>query len=668
MVQGYFSLQEAAQFLDMNPEELKQMAQRKEVRSFQDRGTLRFRVQDVQELGRRRGTSSSDPDLILGEAQPPTPRVGPKSPTGPRTPPKQDVPPGDDVFDFSLSTDDGVDIGKEILADLPPGSRKSGPKPHSSSQGRKSAVRSPQPQAGSTSDVKLVAEGAKPGSDSDVRLTGHHSDVQLEGAMAKTPKVARKPAMTPGSPTPKKAPGQSGASPDSASKKHPGRPAVQPPDSGVRLVPLDSDSDVKIVGAGSDEVALGAAPPPSASDSDIRLDKHIGPPKDSGEGELELTEEINLDEELRKQDAALKPPQGKVKPKSKVKLPTTSPFELSDSDVSHHPVAGAKSGAKPKSGPKLQSPSDSSDFDLTPSGGSGQLHPDSSDDFSLGLPDDSALGGELSGLSGPSSGISLNNPVDAGISLEEGNAANDIDFDLSLEVEATPKPAAMNPADSDSEFELSLDADDSGPQPAAPGPMDSDSEFELTLDDSGGLAPLEADDAHAPQLKADSAEKDIFETDFEVPALEDDSGSQVAALDTDLDSSDFDIALDDSAVEDESASQVVALDEEADEAAATRADEEGVEVDEAEFGALEAEADEEAEALADIDDAKTVVREKLVQPAPWGALPVVFMLPCVIVMVVVGLLGFELVQSAGGYKSPGFLTKAISEMIGKPIR
>ncbi len=44
------------------------------------------------------------------------------------------------------------------------------------------------------------------------------------------------------------------------------------------------------------------------------------------------------------------------------------------------------------------------------------------------------------------------------------------------------------------------------------------------------------------------------------------------------------------------------------------------------------------------------------------------MLPCVIVMVLVGLLGFELVQSSGGYKSPGFLTKAISEMIGKPIK
>src|SRR5438477_7618194 len=125
MVQGYFNLQEAAQFLDMNPDELKQMAQRKEVRSFQDRGTLRFRVQDVQELGRRRGTSTSDPDLVIGEAPPPpTPKVGPKSPSSPRTPPKQEVPAADDVFGFSLNADEGVDIGNEILADLPPGSRK----------------------------------------------------------------------------------------------------------------------------------------------------------------------------------------------------------------------------------------------------------------------------------------------------------------------------------------------------------------------------------------------------------------------------------------------------------------------------------------------------------------------------------------------------------------
>src|SRR5439155_9888479 len=101
---------------------------------------------------------------------------------------------------------------------------------------------------------------------------------------------------------------------------------------------------------------------------------------------------------------------------------------------------------------------------------------------------------------------------------------------------------------------------------------DSSSEFELTLEDSGRLAPLEEDAAS----KTTTGDKDIFETDFEVPALEDESGSQAMALDesdTDLESSDFDLALgeEDMAVDEESGSQVVALDdeEEVDDSAAT---------------------------------------------------------------------------------------------------
>src|SRR5207253_501297 len=106
MVQGYYTLEEAAKLLSMPTEELKQMAQRKEIRSFQDRGTLRFRAQDVEELGRRRG-AGSDPDLVIGEAPPPTPRVGPKSPSSPR-PSKQASPkPSKDVFSF-LPHDEGV--------------------------------------------------------------------------------------------------------------------------------------------------------------------------------------------------------------------------------------------------------------------------------------------------------------------------------------------------------------------------------------------------------------------------------------------------------------------------------------------------------------------------------------------------------------------------------
>jgi hypothetical protein len=64
-------------------------------------------------------------------------------------------------------------------------------------------------------------------------------------------------------------------------------------------------------------------------------------------------------------------------------------------------------------------------------------------------------------------------------------------------------------------------------------------------------------------------ELDAFETDFEVPALDDESGLQAEALeepDTDLESSDFDLALDDEAASsgEEEGSQVVALEDDSD--------------------------------------------------------------------------------------------------------
>src|SRR2546427_2537183 len=92
MVQGYYTLQEAAQALGLPPEELKLMAQRNQIRSFQDRGTWRFRVQDIQELARQRG-AASDMELVLGDAPARSPQ--PKSAgakTGPR-PPRPRPPP-----------------------------------------------------------------------------------------------------------------------------------------------------------------------------------------------------------------------------------------------------------------------------------------------------------------------------------------------------------------------------------------------------------------------------------------------------------------------------------------------------------------------------------------------------------------------------------------------
>src|SRR5437667_1699937 len=108
MVQGYYTLEESAQLLGMSPDELKQLARKGELRSFQDRGTWRFRVQDIQELARTRGFGS-DPELGLGEAPVPKPSDSP----APRSPaPKSREA---EVFDFSLGGDEeDVGVGNEL--------------------------------------------------------------------------------------------------------------------------------------------------------------------------------------------------------------------------------------------------------------------------------------------------------------------------------------------------------------------------------------------------------------------------------------------------------------------------------------------------------------------------------------------------------------------------
>src|SRR5207245_584086 len=164
----------------------------------------------------------------------------------------------------------------------------------------------------------------------------------------------------------------------------------------------------------------------------------------------------------------------------------------------------------------------------------------------------------LKGSSG-ASGIGMHSPADSGVDLEKaGEAPEESEFELSMEPSAKGK----------------------GPKTPAAGEPEGSSEFELTLDEGGGLAPLE-----------DSGEKDIFETDFDMPALEDKSGSEAVALeepDTNLESSDFDLTTGEGGKGGgESGSQVVALDEEeADEAAATVAKRRGEVVEDAEAGEI----------------------------------------------------------------------------------
>jgi hypothetical protein len=625
MVQGYYTLDEAARILGMAPDQLSQMAQRREVRAFADRGTWRFRTQDIEELSRRRGMGS-DPDLPLGEAPRPKAHDSPV--------PKSAAAAAEaGLFNFSLGSPDSSDqvqIGQEMLSDA-----IGGPK-----SGSKSSPKSPTPKAGSDSDVRLVPEasdlGFPEGSDSDVKVVDAPAPVAKKG-----------------------------------------------PDSGRRVKP-DSDSDVKIVPDSSDEntVPLGRQPPVRVgTDSDIRLEESDypsgGKPRvGQGPDDSALTEEIDLDAEIRQAEEAARAKQAgkKVKPSASAPpSPATSPFELSGTDVQS---------------PKLEaSPDSSSDFDVEKkpdSSGEFEMEkkPDSSGEFDVDKPTDSSSDFELKpmnedrspidvgsdeipvvkdeevalgepvrrGAPSSDSGINLQDPADSGISLEQkSDGSDEIEFELSLDTESTPKPA-----------------------PAAK--VDSDSEFELTLDDSGRLAPLEEE----ASAKA-GEEKDIFETDFEVPALEDESGSQAVSLDesdTDLESSDFDLALgeEDIATEDESGSQVVVLeDEDADEGAATVA-RTGRRGSAAAMGAV-AEDDEIEELLGEEDEEELVpVRRGVAPPAPeaeWGPVPVIALGVGAVLLFVVGLMSFELAHGMWGYRQPhkvsGTIVKSFSELLGAEL-
>jgi hypothetical protein len=364
----------------------------------------------------------------------------------------------------------------------------------------------------------------------------------------------------------------------------------------------DDSSSEDFVALGTDEPVIRREPASSgklkkSGDSDVRLDIAGGTVRPAGRPPLEPTE-IDIDIESK-----AKPPSSKkIKPTPQV----TNQSKPPDSTVG--------------------------DFDLG-------LGSDSSDEFELQLTDESeeidigvSPGGK--GVKAGDSGINLQAPADSGISLEKSS-----DFELALEGEGPktgpksgPRSGPKTPPKSGPKSGPRTPPK-TGPQP--PSAVD-ESEFELSLDDSG----------EATSAFPEAEQKDIFETDFELPALDDESGSEAVALDesdTDVESSDFEMGSDEAEVTaDDSGSEVVALEE--DEAAA------GEDLDELQ-PADELEADEEAEF-------RPVVAAPAAK-AEWGLLPALVLIPCVAVMALVGLMSWELVHGMQNYTQPGKATGPI---------
>ncbi len=377
---------------------------------------------------------------------------------------------------------------------------------------------------------------------------------------------------------------------------------------------LSDDSDDIFALPTEDASKPKSKPKRGKTDSDVRLDQT---PQVGGIGGG-ATEEIELD---------LPPASGVGLGKSSGKL--TAP----------------KSSGKMSGGAKIPGPTDSADdgsseFELS-------LDSDS-DSFELKLTDDSseedALGGALPSGGGVQSGINLGRPSDSGVSLEKKGKSK--------------PPVAED--DSDVSFELEMDTTGgpkSRPIPsAASGGMgdEGSSEFELTLDDSDGSESMNA------LAAGEQNSGDIFETDFELPVMDgDESGSEVLAVDsadTDLENSDFDLAIDeaDAPADDESASQVVLMDDDgepmldADDAVALE-DEPMVEEDDENLQALGGKSRSRG-----VVETRVVEREKIVAPPPpkWGIVPLLALAPTFLVVVFGSLMGFEVIRSMSGYQQP----------------
>ena len=225
------------------------------------------------------------------------------------------------------------------------------------------------------------------------------------------------------------------------------------------------------------------------------------------------------------------------------------------------------------------------------------------------------------------------------------------------------------------DFELSLDPTGASgvrlggpksgpPKSKKPKPEDSSSEFELTLDDSSGnMESLAA----SLQEKPEEGKGDIFETDFELPVMQDESGSEVVAVDsdTDLESGGFEVDVGDAAADDESASQVVLIDDE--DAGVLVSDDEdalgGVSLDDG------SSASKALRGVRDEDD--TGVRTIVAGPAKWGPVPVIPLMLTLPIAFLGLLMAFELLQTTKGYSSGtkpgGSISRGIAELLGNKI-
>lgn len=553
MVQGYYSLDEAAKVLGMPVDTLSQMARKREIRAFSDAGSWKFRAQDIDEMARSR-SFGSDPEIRL---------------------PDIDAEPGDSIMD-----DDEVLLDESALSGL----KLDG----SDSEATVIGMRGPDD---SESDVRLVLSGQDEGSDSGVKLVP-----DLGG--------------TPSKPTNDLGTGMGAGA-------------------GAKL----SDSD-RGRGATEDDIGLGDSNIGGPTDSDIRLtfdDSGLTPGssrsnrKKEGSSKTrraEAARDAANRERLDQTDVMDVANSGLLKshtpPKNNPAVPTTTSsdsdldFNFDDDDVNFSIEGLAPPAAGGSSRKATKPPEDHDDLDRTVAMNTVDF---SDDDIDLSL--DSGDSDLTKG--GPSSGINLAKPDDSGISLEDPSSVDE----------------------TNSEFELSLDSD-------ADELFDSaDIDFK---DDEDAPKPSPAKGKPAAAPSAGSAASTQPSKII--------SGSENAS------DSDFELALgdDDFEAEQESGSEVIAIDEDDDDDGIEAVEEEAEEIE-----ASVAEDEDEEDSLPATGGAAAAVlpRQRVVAATEveWGAGWLVPLSLTTIMLVLTGMMMYEVMRSAWSYNTPYTMSATLIDQV-----
>jgi excisionase family DNA binding protein len=602
----YLTLEEAAKRLQMSPDELREMAKKKTIRAFQDRGSWRFRSQDIDELARERGMSS-DPEMPLADSgksskkhpapvddddevplgrEKPDPRSGPRS-SASKSSSRLNPPVAGSDSDVRLVLDDGLDFDDEPASPKPTSKKKK-----QSSGGPDSDVRLER----SSKDSGVERKKNKGPSDSDIRLqdAGGSSrrdpgliteEIDLDAEEAKAeipPKKKTSPKATQMANLPTTSPFEISEPDmgleDEEKKPKKGKAEKNPKKSGTdsssdfELIPFDeSKSSTKLKeialleDESDDEVALGGEIAGGrAGQSGVNLRN----PADSG---------ISLEDDVPVEDDSLE-------------------FELSlDSGVTPKP-AGKKASQK------------------------GAVEEDGSSEFELSLDAEDS-------------------------SMDDGSS----EFELSLDDDSSVEESM-----GDSEFELTLDNEE------AEAEAEDQDIFEETSFD---VPPL--DDSGSEAVALDDDDADMDGSDFELSMDdESDSGSsesQVVALDDDEDSDDAAATVAKPRKKGKVAAAVEEMEMDADPIDEDSAEQEVLDEDEESAPkkkrsrAVEEDEDEEEEQGA----------MQPYQEPEWGPLPVVLLLPTVAVMFLVGLMGFELLRGMWGYQRPSAVGTPIIDTIAR---